>query len=147
MAVARPGQMLVDGRLHSMRDLQASTPLGEGVRLCLPLRVVGGRTDGVPPAAVPALVGPAAARVGRASLARAHRPFVWVPPRRAVQWRDDGGALLLSQAVGPLEFSQLGYLQVKVGGRAYGFVWWWCVCVCGDGGGLVEGLFLHFRPP
>lgn len=25
MAVARPGQMLVDGRLHSMRDLQAST--------------------------------------------------------------------------------------------------------------------------
>ncbi|KAL4419982.1 hypothetical protein ABPG75_007080 [Micractinium tetrahymenae] len=50
MAVARPGQMLVDGRLHSMRDLQ---------------------------------------------------------------WREDGGALLLSQLVGPIEFAQLGYLQVK----------------------------------
>ncbi|PSC75196.1 Helicase sen1 [Micractinium conductrix] len=50
MAVARPGQLLVDGRLGSMRDLQ---------------------------------------------------------------WRDDGGAILLSRTAGPVEFTQLGYLQVK----------------------------------
>lgn len=52
MAVARPGQMLLDGgRLNSMRDLQ---------------------------------------------------------------WREDGGALLLTRVMGPIEFTQLGYLQVKV---------------------------------
>lgn len=31
-----------------------------------------------------------------------------------LQWRDDGGALLLGPECGPLEFTPLGYLQVKV---------------------------------
>ena len=31
-----------------------------------------------------------------------------------LQWRGDGGALLLSPAAGALEFTPLGYLQVKV---------------------------------
>lgn len=57
MAVAQPGQLLVDGRLGSMHDLQ---------------------------------------------------------------WRDSGGALLLSPQAGAVEFMPLGYLQVKVRGGQCG---------------------------
>jgi hypothetical protein len=57
MAVAQPGQLLVDGRLGSIHDLQ---------------------------------------------------------------WRDNGGALLLSPQAGAVEFTPLGYLQVKVRGGCWG---------------------------
>jgi hypothetical protein len=92
MAVAQPGQLLVDGQLASIRDLQ---------------------------------------------------------------WREDGCAVLLSQQAGAVEFTQLGYLQVKVGGWLRGWVqggWLvgvqllWCNCRAGRGQLLVEVLgWLGYR--
>ena len=35
---------------------------------------------------------------------------------RGLQWRDEASALLLSPQLGAIELTQLGYLQVKVGG-------------------------------
>lgn len=43
---------------------------------------------------------------------------------RGLQWRDEASALLLSPQLGAIELTQLGYLQVKVGGWVSGWEEW-----------------------
>lgn len=106
MAVAQPGQILVDGRLNSLPSLQVSACLVvEGWGLSL------------------GTVGPdfwskcKFLHTNRSTAGWMGTPHCLVslathPP---LQWKEDGGAMMVSQDLGLIEFTPLGYLQVKVG--------------------------------
>lgn len=95
MAVAQPGQILVDGRLNSLQALQVCQA-GVFSHAC---------NRGLP--------------VLQLATLHSTPPCTAWPPS-APQWREDGGAMMVSQDLGLIEFTPLGYLQVKVGVRWVG---------------------------